>query len=607
MRLPFLGEPDSGKEGVVGWLEEVYRACDTARRQYEPEWVDNIHMLEGRHWEKAAEDIRRGRKLPVWAPSTRVQATANWIYSLARQAAAGIRDNLGEQRATAATFEQEDVEAAEIGTDFLSFRMEQDREEELRFHDILWTMVCGQALRFTAWDPEADAVGYVEALRQPVKLPGSGDIRTLTLNPWRYHLPPWCERANEAEFIIVSDVRDVEEIDDLYGATVEPEEVAAGIDMVQGLANAALQGAGSGGTGRRKHAAILKRMYVAPTPRQPKGLLYVWAHGVQLQKAALPDGVMPFVALEWFNIPGRLYPLAFVTPLRDPNRQYNITLSQLIELKNRQLRGDVVVHGAVNEEDVTQDVDPETGWKRIRVAPHVQGFELMNYNLPITGAELLMARFWSDGQQLAGIRDPSLGQAPAGVTTATGLSLLKESDVQGLSLFRWGFDRAYGRVASQKLLLAQQHYDVPRLLRVVGENDRPKVRSFTGADLRNTEDVQTRPRPVLSEAQKSMVRMDLVTRGIYGPYTGPGHKFAMMTALLYSGLPNVREEVDSLCAPMSYEELGRLAGAVDAMMAHGQMLQLQALLQQAAAPQLGPGPGLLGAGGPPPATATGVI
>ena len=425
--------------------------------------------------------------------------------------------------------------------------MEQDEEEDIRFRDILWAMVCGQALRFTSWDPALDGVGFVSSLSRQVRLPRAGDIDTRTLNPWRYHLPPWCEQAREAEFIIVSDVRDVAEINDLYpGKDVQAEEVSVGIAMVQGLAGAVLGGTG-GFTERRKNAALLKRMYVAPTPKQPEGVLYVWANGELLQKGPLPEREMPFVPLEWFHVPGRLYPLAFVTPLREPQRQYNITLSQLIELKNRQLRGDLVVHGAVNEEDITQDVDPETGWKRIRVAPHVQGFELMQYPLPSAEAEALLMRFWTDAQQLAGLRDPSLGNNPPGVTTASGLQLLRESDVQGLGLFRAGFDRAYSRVARQKLVLAQRHYKVPRLLRVTGESNRPMVRSFMGADLRNTEDVKTQPRPMLSEAQKAQLRQDMVSRGIYGPYQGPQQKLAMLTALLYSGLPNAREEVEALC------------------------------------------------------------
>ena len=119
------------------------------------------------------------------------------------------------------------------------------------------------------------------------------------------------------------------------------------------------------------------------------------------------------------------------------------------------------------------------------------------------------------------------------------------------------------------------------MLRVTGESNKPKVRSFIGADLRNTEDVKTRPRPMLSEAQKAQLRQEMVARGVYGPYQGPQHKLAMMTAMLHSGLSNAREEVEALCAPVSYEELKQISGHLDALQAQGQVLMAEAMLQQA--------------------------
>ena len=474
-------------------LEECYQASDSARRQFEGEWVDNILFLEGRQWEKAAEDVRRGRKLPVRAPESRVQMTANWTYTLARQAVAGLRDNLAEQIAVPATADPADEAAAEVATDWLAFQYDQDGEDARRYHEILWAMVTGRSVRRSTWDPSRDGLGLVRGAK--VTLPRAGDIASVSLNPWRFHVDPWSETFEEASYVIESDVRDVQEINDLYpGHTVAAEEVAVGLGMVQGLANASLRG-GGGYAQRRKEAAVLKRMYCRPTTKYPRGRVYTWANGKLLQTSDLPEGEMPFVALDWFYIPGRLVPLAFITPIRDPQREYNITLSQLVELKNRQLRGDLVIQGAVNEDDVTQDVDPVTGWKRTRLAPHVQSYELMQYNLNPSTAEMLLARFWEDGQQAAGVRDPSLGSAGRGDAGKTlgGLMLLRESDTQGLSLFRVGFDRAYSAIARQKLLLARNHYKVPRMVRVVGLSDAPKVRAFLGSDLRNTEDIKARP------------------------------------------------------------------------------------------------------------------
>ena len=71
----------------------------------------------------------------------------------------------------------------------------------------------------------------------------------------------------------------------------------------------------------------------------------------------------------------------------------------------------------------------------------------------------------------------------------------------------------------------------------------------------------------------------------------------MMTALLHSGLPNAREEVEALCAPVSYEALQQLSGHLDALQAQGQVLLAEGMLQQAmGGRQQGPeGPGGPGA------------
>ena len=89
---------------------------------------------------------------------------------------------------------------------------------------------------------------------------------------------------------------------------------------------------------------------------------------------------------------------------------------------------------------------------------------------------------------------------------------------------------------------------------------------------------------MVTETQKAQIRQQLAGMGVFGPYQGPAHKHAMMTVLLNSGLPFVREEVDRICAPMSYEELGVVCGEIDVLQAHVQILGLKgaivAALQQ---------------------------
>jgi hypothetical protein len=585
MRIPFFGKLAEEREegGRVASLEALYQAADQARRQYEPEWQANARFLVGNQWEEPESVLRQwggSRRRPTEPQDRQLRMTVNWVYSLVRQAVAGLRDNLAQQVAIPATNEPWDEAAADIATDFLASRYDEDDEREKRFQEILWAMVCGRVLRKTFWDADLEGKGEFG------ELPRAGDIATMTLPPLRYHVDPWSSTFSECSFVIESDVRDVEEVNDLWpGHGVAEQEFMDATHLLDSLlANA--PGNAYAAPPKRKQAVILKRLYARPTKKQPKGRAFTWANGKLLDETELPDGIFPFEAIEWFPIPGRNTPLPFLTPLREPQRQYNLLVSQLLDLATRQLRGDVLIQG---EDDVKQEVDPETGMKRIILGPGVMNFQLMRYDYNPTVAEMRLAQLWNDAQQLAGIRDPSLGKNPPGVKTVGALMLLRESDLAGLTMFRAGFDHAYCRVGRQKLVLAKAHYRAPRLIRTVGQNQAVKVTAFLGAELRSTQDVRPRSLPVMTELEKRQTRQEAVAAGLFGPYAGPQDKHAKLTALLNTGIPGIEEEVERLSAPVGYEGLRQLCGELDARQAALAMLQteaqakgLQAALAQAA-------------------------
>jgi hypothetical protein len=570
--IPFVQNPAEGSEfEKVQTLEQLYSAADATRRKFEPDWYSNCLFLAGNQWEAAASDVRRFRKIAVQPPQSKVKIVSNQIFPLARQAASALRENLAQQTAAASTSDSRDVEAAELATDFLQSRFYEDREQEVRFHEILWTMCVGRVLRKTYWDPQADGLGLGG------KLKGAGDIVSRTLNPFRFHVCPWSDSSEEMPWIIESDVRDVDEINDLYpGSDVQAEEYADATRLLDKLLVNIIDGS-SQSAEKRRDAAILKRLYARPNLRYPRGRMFVWANGKLLQEADLPDGEMPFTALDWFPIPGRAYPLPFVTPLRDLQREINVTLSQLIELKNRQLRGDVAVRGMG---DITQEINPETGQKIVRMPASVQDYQFIKYDLNTSDAEVLLSKLWNDCMQSAGIHESALGASPAGKVTATQVTLLKESDMTGLTLFRAGFDLAYAKVSRQKLLLARNHYHVPRMIRVVGESNTVRTAAFFGSDLRDTEDVRPRAVPIFTQAQIAAAKSQAAEQGLYGPYAGPTDMLAKVTALLNSGIPGIQEEVDMLLAPMTVEELRRVCAEINRLQAAATVADLRNQVSQ---------------------------
>jgi hypothetical protein len=284
---------------------------------------------------------------------------------------------------------------------------------------------------------------------------------------------------------------------------------------------------------------------------------------------------LPFVALRWFPIPGRVYPLPFISPLRDLQREINITLSQLVEVKNRQLRADMVIQGG---DPPTVQADPETGAKTWVLGLGTQKFEFLRYDLRTTDAELMLGKLWDDMMKIAGIHESSIGQQPSSQVTLGQLQLLKESDVAGLTLFRTGFDQAHAKIARQKILIGRNHYDIARISRVVGESGAPKVAAFFGSDFRNTEDVRPKSMPMISQAMIQQLRRDAAVAGLYGPYAGPEDMLAKVVALLNSGIPDVEQEVDTLIAPMTLADLRALVGRLNAAKAQAAVIQAEGLI-----------------------------
>lgn len=557
MRVPFIGDIGQQREekDKVGKLQELYLTADEQRKKFEAEWWTNILWLGGAQYEEADPDVRRFRKIPIKTADTKIKFVSNFTYSLARQAAAGLRDTIARCIAMPATLDPEDVFAADLGTDFLDSRIGEDEEQELRFDEILACMVFGRVLRKTYWDPDKDAVGYGG---EPIH--GAGDIATVTLSPLQCHWTPWARTWNEVTFVIESSVRDVGEVNDLYpGHDVKSEEYQDVTRIMDDMLSN-VTGWIRSGAPRRKDGVILKVVQFRPTKKYKRGRQIVWANGKWLDEGELPEGELSYVPLDWFHIPGRWSPLPFITPLRDPQKEYNFTVSQLIELKNRQLRGDIILEGYG---EVTQDSDPITKAKRIRVPP-ASNARLMEYNLSAVEAERLLARFIDDARQAAGIREPSLGEYPGRETPAALAIVLKEADIQGLTVFRKGFDLAHCKIARQKLILARNHYKVPRMLRAVGQNRVLAANAFFGADLRNTQDVRPKALPFLTEAQQIQARQEAITAGLYGPYQGPKDKLAKLEALLNTNLPGIEDEVqEKLGQGMTLQDLRAIVAQID--------------------------------------------
>lgn len=563
MRLiKFADNPQTsdGDQGQVAKLETLYAAAMTERKKAEQEWLANIDILAGNHREAFQQDVMRFSRTNSNYVASKTKDRQNLLYALFRQAAAAGVDNAAEQVAVAATSEPDDLTAAELASDLIKHRYDADDEYNIRIHEELWRLSTGFCCRFTSWNPDLDGYG-----RDGVLLKGAGDIETAVLTPFHVLVCPWVDSSKPRPWYIIADVRDIDEIGDLYGKPVEAEEVAQDTaSLNQLLSNVVTDNHGSPQS--RKHAAILKRLYHRPDVKHPNGRVWTWANGVLLDVTDLPEGEIPLVERIWFPVPGRIYPYSFITPLRPLQAEIDKTMSQLVELKNRQLRGDMVVKGimptAGQEQPVKSYRDHETGQKVIYVDAQVQDWSFMEYNLNTAEAQTLLELKWRNMQVIAGINTGStLGTEPSGQPTATELALRKEADTAGLSLFRNMGNWQQSKVERQKIIVARNHYFMERMIRTVGESNAPKVTAFYGAELRGVDDVRPKPIPMMTEAQKTSIKMDLATAQAWD-FTGTPTQIAnKVQAILNSGLPDATEEIEKMLPGLTVEQIFEAASA----------------------------------------------
>lgn len=571
-RLRFTERAEKGADSkaFVEYLESCYTASDSVRQKFESEWATSILYLAGNQYEAAAKDFRRNGVLPRPISDNSRRRIENHILPLVRQAAGALRNSIASMEAVASTNEAKDRKAATLATKFLKYRHTADDEPEARFKEIMWSMCSGRVMRKIHWDPDAPGLSSNGVLTDKL-----GDIASRTISPFFTHICPWDLGSSEPEWIIESDVRDVDEIKALYDKEVNPEEINQNLTNIDKLSTDIIGGTSGGET--RKNSVILKRMYVRPSVQRPKGRLAVWASGTLLQDEELPDGIFPFVCIDWFPIPGRMYPLSFIEPLRDSQNEINSMKSALSELATRQLRGDILIHGAG---DVVTEY-ATNGQKIIRVDNSVREFEFVKYDLNTNQSNMSLQGSQSAMMQIAGIHESSLGVSPTSRTTATQVSLLKESDLQGLSLFKENFDARYAKVSMLKVLNAKIHYTTPRMIRVVGQNNNLDTAAFFGSELRSTSDIRAVAKPLMTESMKAQIMTDFGAQGLFGPFEGPLQKRAAIERLLLSGLPDIDEVVAGMIAPFELEQFRAITAKLEQ-----QQMELFALNNEASALQI---------------------
>lgn len=504
---------DRGKR-FASWVHEKYKACQSLRSEEQQQWNLNLAMYNGQQWVnvlgKNSPDAGR-LGLPLAVERNREKQTINRIKPIIRTEHAKFISQRPSAQVLPASDEDEDIKAAESGQQI--WRATYDRRdlaEELS--DATWWMcVTGNGFVKTTWNPQID-----DEQGQAM-----GDIEFGSVSPYELFFPDLKIRKLQAQpYIIHAYAKPVEWLQLNYADVLDGEVIKPTCREEHSI-RAASFASKTRNDEEKPTASMLYEVWIKPNQcaLMPNGGMVVMIDNliVDFSEDGLPykHGEYPFTHFGHIKSDGFYYK-SIIEDLIDLQRDYNKLRSQIAESRKKMAKPQILAQkGSIVASKMTNEIGLVVEYKAGTQPPNAMPLQ----NIPsyvLQEVDLILRDF----EDVSGQHEISKGQTPAGVTAATAIAYLQESDDSfQLPSFK-NFERGVGQIAKQTLQLVVQYWDLPRLVKVGGKDQVFSTELLSGADIRNATDIRVDEGSSLPEstaAQRALI-MDLMVNGIITDY-----------------------------------------------------------------------------------------
>lgn len=505
-------ETPEGK-ALLDWAKKNYSACKSARVTEERQWKYNLAMYNGLQY---VEFVKAGsfkgdiQQRPARTDEER--ETINRVEPLVRTEMARILSQKPSASVLPASADDEDMFAAMAG--------EQVWESQYRnghVHDVLsdaafWLVITGNGFIRTTWD---DAGYDKEAQEQ-------GKICYDSITPFNFFVPDTRERDIEKQpYVLNVYTKSPEWLRMAYKEQLKNVVVTPNANADNELLdNTWLQNQGA----KRPdpdHVLVYEYWIKANTVEiLPEGGHLVFCDDAMLAYTpgfAYRHGEYPFAHLG--HIPtGKFYRRSVLNSVNGLQKEYNTTRTQIKRAGKRMGNPQLLVQrGSID----TARMSNQTGLQIVYKPGYDKPTPMPMAEIP-QYIQASLDRVLVDIEDISGQHQVSKGNVPPGVTAATAISYLQEKDDTYLSLTYTSVESAMEKVARQTLSLAVEMWDVPRLIKTVGEDGSVDTMFLAGSDIENGTDIRVEPGSALptSKAAKQAFVMDMMDRQYIPPQEG---------------------------------------------------------------------------------------
>jgi hypothetical protein len=514
-------------------LNDLYLKAKAARSKLEPIWYLNLAYYMGEQW--IAWDGRGLFKPRLKA--NRITIVDNRIQPAVRLEIAKLTKAQPVFTVSPTTSDEEDEHAAEMGEQLMIYFWRHLNMNAMMMKGLLWSRICGAGFIKAFWDPTLGAgtdvvvgpAGQVlndstgrpmragrmpadalQALGASSRRVAQGDVRVEVRSPFQMFVDPLTDSFEDAEWVIEESVQSQETVKRRWGVELQPDTTGN-----PGLIESRMGAVFMPGSGSYKGVKVYE-YWCRPNSDHPNGRRAAWAQKQMLEENDHPFDALPYVMLTGIQIPGRLWPTCIAEQLRGPQTELNKVKSQIAENRNRVGNPTILA-----SKQAVQDPDRFTDSMTIpggiyffddigspnTVPTYLQAPPLPEYVLQeIQNIEQSI-------QEIAGQHEVSSAQVPPGVTAASAINLLLESDDTRLGPAVTDYEVQLGQLGQKILKLAAHYYTDQRTIRIAGDSGVWQIFDFRGSMLRNNTHVEVQAGSAFpqSKAAKQAAMQDLLT------------------------------------------------------------------------------------------------
>lgn len=419
------------------------------RQQFEAQWYMNLAFYFGKHylqWSSKSGPTSKLFEPP--APPWRVRMVVNKTRKFMRKEIAKLTKEKPMGFVVPKSSDDEDLLAAQSGDHLAEWFWREKMMMKTLRRTLFWVSLTGTGFVKDWWDPNF-------VMPDDTK----GDSFIERVSPFHlFVLDVQEEELENQPCLIHAAAKNPDWVNKTYGVKINPDANAASSVLDTKFMNA---------LGIRdsnvSNMTYVKEMWVKPCGKFKDGGVIIWA-GEQV--LGIIDGwpylhnEYPFTKIEYMPS-GRFYSESSVTDIIPIQKEYNRTVSQLVEAKNRMAKPQLLApKGSIDPNKVTS----EPGL----IITYQPGFTpptpLPMASIPTYVLEELN-RNNSDMEDIS-----SQHQFPAGVHAATAISYIQEQDDSTLSTCVASIEEGVERITRHFLTHVTQYWDKPRQIQIVGEN-----------------------------------------------------------------------------------------------------------------------------------------